>query len=205
MNKEHIFECTHEAITHLKERDPKLAAYIDLKGNLRRTMTPDLFESLVSSIISQQISGKAAVTVGNRLKTLLGNITPERILSADAADIQKCGMSMKKVSYMKSAAEAAANGTLPIEMIGSMTDKEMIDCLTSLPGIGVWTAEMLMIFSLGRTNVFSYNDFGIRKGLMRLHDIDKITKPLFEEYRALYSPHCTIASFYLWELASEQP
>lgn len=199
-----VFIYGPEAVEHLSRRDPLLGAHIARIGPMERETTPDLFESLVGSIVSQQISGKAAVTVGNRLMELLGGeCTPERVIDADPLAIQACGMSHRKVSYIKSAAQAARDGSLPLAGLASMTDEELVKCLDALPGIGRWTAEMLMIFSLNRHDILSYDDLGIRRGLMRVHSLESISRKEFEHFRTLYSPYGSVASLYLWHVAGE--
>lgn len=203
MTDKSYYRFPEDACAYLKKADPVLGAHIERIGPLERKMTPDLFEALAGSIISQQISGKAALTVESRLRELLGEITPDSVSCADAGAIQKCGMSMRKVSYMKSAALAFLDGSLPMGEISGMDDEEIIRLLDALPGIGRWTAEMLLIFSLGRHDVFAFDDLGIRKGLARVHSLEKVTKPLFEEYRKIYSPYGSAASLYLWHIAGE--
>lgn len=200
----HIFIYGDDAIAHLRERDPLLGVHIDRLGRLERETTPDLFRSLVGSIVGQQISGKAALTVESRLLELLeGVCTPEAVHAADPLAIQSCGMSHRKVSYIKSAAAAAIDGSLPLGDLPGMDDEELIDCLDALPGIGRWTAEMLLLFSLNRPDILSYDDLGIRRGLMRVHGLESVSKQEFTRFRELYSPYGSVASFYLWHVAGE--
>ncbi len=187
-------------LNHLRKRDKKLAEIIDRLGFLERQVTSDLFVALVESIISQQISNKAAVTVNRRVYELIGQITPENIAKTNHFHIQKCGMSLKKASYIKIAADAVLSGTVDFAEFPNMTDQQIIEKLVSLPGVGVWTAEMLMIFSLQHPNILSYDDLVIRKSMIKLYGLSELTKEQFEFYRMRYSPYCSIASLYLWEL-----
>ena len=197
MNNLAIFEYGQKETDHLKKRDKKLGKAIDEMGIIEREVNPDIFSSLVSSIVSQQISSKAAVTIFSRLSALAGEITPGSIKSLDIESIQKCGMSFKKAGYIKTAAEA----DIDFATLGLLSDKEIIDILTALPGIGLWTVEMLLLFSLSRPDILSYNDLAIRRGMMNLYGLEKITKPDFEKYRKKYSPYGSVASLYLWELS----
>ena len=197
------FEYGDEALAHLSKRDRKFAALIERMGRLERELTPDLFAALTGGIIAQQISGKAAVTVENRLLDKVKRITPESVAALSPEEIQSCGMSMKKARNILSAAEAVLAGTLPIGRFPEMSDAEVVEQLSALPGIGVWTAEMLLIFSLGRQDVLSYGDFGIRQGIMRLYGHKVLPRERFLRYRKRYSPYGSIAAFYLWELAGE--
>ncbi|MFA6335127.1 MAG: DNA-3-methyladenine glycosylase [Bacteroidales bacterium] len=195
------FNYGDKEISYLKQKDKKLGEVIDILGLLKKPVTPDLFVALVESIISQQISSKAAVTVIRRVYELLGQITPENISRTNHFHIQKCGMSLKKASYIKIAADAILSRTVDFGKFPEMSDQQVIDKLVTLPGIGVWTAEMLMIFSLQRPNILSYDDLVIRRVMIKLYGLKDISKDEFEKYRKRYSPYCSVASLYLWEIA----
>ncbi|OQB25271.1 MAG: DNA-3-methyladenine glycosylase [Firmicutes bacterium ADurb.Bin182] len=200
-----VFKYGEAETDYLKKRDKKLAAAIERIGKIERKVMPDIFCALVSSIVSQQISNKAAATVWNRLFQLSGGMTAENINGLSTESIQKCGMSMRKADYIKGIASAVARGELDLNRLTQLPDDEIIDVLTKLKGIGVWTAEMLLIFSLQRPNVLSFDDLGIKRGLCILHghkskSIDRIT---FNKYKDRYSPYCSVASLYLWAVSSE--
>jgi DNA-3-methyladenine glycosylase II len=196
-----IFEYGQKEIDYLKRKDKKLGAAIDKIGMIHRKVTPNPFEALISSVVGQQISTKAAVTVWGRLVELLGNITPESIFQADISKIQVCGMSQRKAGYIKGIAEAAISGEVDFKLLPSMTDEEIIKKLSSLHGVGEWTAEMLLIFSLNRPDVVSYKDLAIRRGMMNLYGLKELPKEKFEKYRKRYSPQGSVASLYLWALS----
>ena len=184
---------------HLKNTDKKLAAVIEKYGIIKREITGDPFAALIESVIGQQISGRAAETVTKRFYALLKNkLTPSAVKKCGTQAIQSCGMSFRKASYITGIAEAAVEKKLDFKKIHLMEDEEIIKKLSSLNGIGVWTAEMFLIFSLGRKNILSYGDLGIRDGIMKLHNLKKLSKKDFEKYKKLYSPYSSIASFYLW-------
>ncbi len=189
-------------LDYLKKKDKKLAKIIDELGIIKRTLDANLYSSLLSAIVSQQISGKAAETVWSRLENLAGEVTPENISKLTIEDIQKCGMSFKKVDNIKNATEKVLSGELDIENLHKLSDEEICAELSKLNGIGIWTAEMLLIFSMGRMDILSYGDFGIKKGIQLLHKLDKIDKKAFNKYKKLYSPYGTIASFYFWAIAN---
>ena len=195
------FKYGNKEMDYLKERDPILGAAIDRIGFVKREVNPDIFSALISSIISQQISTKAAITVKNRLLELVGEIKPENIIKLDLEEIQKCGMSMRKADYINSIAEAVINKAVDLNNLNKLSDEEVIKELTKLKGVGEWTAEMLLIHSLQRPNVLSFKDLGIRRGLMRLYSLDHISKDEFEVYRNRYSPYNTVASIYLWKIS----
>ena len=195
------FQYGQKEIEYLKRKDKKLAVAIDRIGIIEREITPDPFEALVSSIVSQQVSKKAAETVLNRFHELVGEITPENILKANEEFIQKCGMTMRKAGYIKGIADAAISGEIDFNNLDSLSDEEIIKKLSALHGVGVWTVEMLLIFSLNRTNVVSYKDLAICRGMMNLYRLKTLSKEQFEKYKKRYSPYGSVASLYLWQLS----
>ena len=200
---EPYFKYGREEVDYLKSRCKKMAALIDRIGPYQRRVTPDVFVALCRSIIGQQISVKAADTVSGRFTDVVGKITPENILKRRPATLQKCGMSMKKVEYIRGVAKAAQMGDVDYTNLKNLDDVEIIDQLTALNGIGVWTVEMLLIFSLQRPDVISFGDLAIRNSLMKLHGHRKLTKELYCRYKKRYSPYGSTASLYLWALASD--
>ena len=196
-----IFEYGQKEIDHLKRKDKKLGAAIDKIGMIQREIMPDPFTALISSVVSQQISKKAAETVWNRLATLLGNLTPESITQVELSAIQSCGMSERKARYILGIADAAKSGVIDFRLLDTLTDEEIIKKLSSLHGVGVWTAEMILIFSLCRPNVVSYKDLAICRGMTNLYGLKELSKITFERYRKRYSPYGSVASLYLWELS----
>jgi len=196
-----IFEYGQKEIEYLKKKDKKLGAAIDRIGMIEREITSDPFSALISSVIGQQISNKAAQTVNNRLNNLLLEVTPQTIANADLFEIQHCGMTLKKAQYIKGIAEAAISGQVDFNLLQTMSDDEIIKKLSSLHGVGIWTAEMLLIFSLCRPNVISYKDLAIRRGMMNLYGHKELSKEKFEQYKKRYSPYASIASLYLWAIS----
>lgn len=191
-------------INHLKKRDKKMAAAIERLGMIVRPLSPDLFAALIRNIVDQQISVKAALTVNTRLVALLGAVTPMAVAAAPIEAIQGCGMTMKKAGYIKGAAEAALDGSLDLSALSQLPDNEVITQLSSLNGVGVWTAEMLLISSLSRPNVLSWGDLAIRRGMINLYRHKTLPRERFEKYRRRYAPYGTTASLYLWALSHEE-
>ncbi len=192
-----------EATDYLTQKDPVLGKAIQTIGMIRRPMTPDLFEALVSSIVSQQIAKKAYFTVWSRINELTGTITPEIIAGLDREVLKGCGLSYKKTDWIQTAAQMVKSGEISLEALPAMTDEEVTKTLVKLPGIGVWTAEMLMIFALGRPDILSYGDLAIRRGIMSLYGLTELPKSEFEVIRKRLSPYNSIASLYFWELSHE--
>lgn len=160
----------------------------------------DLFYALVQSIVSQQLAVKAADAIFSRVEALLGEITPERILAADMQALRECGLSGRKIEYLRGIAEARISGRIDFDSLPAKSDAEVIRELVKLKGVGVWTAEMLLIFALGHPDILSYSDLGIRRGIMMLNHLDTLTETEFEFYRRRYSPYGTLASLYLWRI-----
>lgn len=196
-----VFKYGYKEIDYLKNKDKKLAAVIDRIGIIEREVIPDLFAALVHSVVGQQISSRAAVSVWKKMNERLGSINPETIMAASAEDIQSCGISMRKALYIKGIREAVRQERLNIEEFPKLSDEEIINRLSALKGIGVWTAEMLLIFSLQRPDVVSRGDLGIQRGMKILYGHKDLDKARFERYRKRYSPYGSVASLYLWELA----
>ena len=196
-----IFEYDQSSIEYLQKKDKKLGAAIERIGRVERQVIPDLFTALVHSIVGQQISKQAAATVWNRVQEYFGEITPARVAIASSEEIQQLGMSLRKATYIKGVAEAALEGSLDLDRLNSLPDGEIIKRLSSLHGGGVWTAEMMLIFSLQRPDVVSWGDHAIRKGMMNLYGLTELTRGQFDKHRKRYSPYGTVASLYLWEIA----
>ncbi|NLC66280.1 MAG: DNA-3-methyladenine glycosylase 2 family protein [Clostridium sp.] len=198
------FEYGTKELGYLKQKDKKLGYIIDEIGMIKRKINKDLFSALIASVISQQISTKAAVTVESRLLDLAVNLTPENIAKFSVNEIQKCGMSFRKSDYIKSIAEYFIENTIDFANLNKLEDPEIIKELTKLKGVGAWTAEMMLIHTFERRDILSFNDLGIRRGIMKLYSLDSLSKEEFEEYKEKYSPYGTVASLYLWEISSKE-
>jgi len=196
-----ILEYGEREISYLSKKDKKLGKLIESTGPLGCRVSEDLFDSLVGYIATQQISNRAAETVSMRIAQKFGIVTPEKIASLPEEEIKSVGISMKKAQYIKGLSEAVLSGRLDIKGLAGLPDEDVASQLTSIRGIGDWTAEMFLIFSLGRPDVVSCKDFAIRKGMMMLYGLKTLDRDTFEKYRKRYSPYGTIASLYLWHLS----
>ena len=188
-------------IGFLSRKDKRLAVAIERIGPIQREVRPDLFDALMHSIVGQQIATKAQQTVWARLVLALGEVTPETIEGAETATLQGVGLSFRKVAYMKAAARKVLLGELDVEALRLMDDASLCATLCALDGVGVWTAEMLMLFSLQRPDVLSFGDLAILRGLRMLHRHREVSRDRFETYRRRYSPYGSAASLYLWAIA----
>lgn len=199
---EAYFQYGEKELSYLKNRDKRLAEVIDKVGMVKRRVIPDLFAALVHSIVGQQISTKAHETIWQKLLARFGTITPAAIASISREELQRFGITFKKVDYIQSAARKIIRGEFDIEELHGMTDEEVCNRLSSLDGIGVWTAEMLMLHSLQRPDILSFGDLAVQRGLRMLYHHRKITRELFEKYRRRYSPYGSVACIYLWAVSA---
>ena len=203
MSEKRFFPYGAVEIEYLKKKDKRLGEAIDRIGPLQRTVTPNLFNALINSIIGQQISMKAANTVRDRITMALGEITPETICKISLEKLQSFGLSFRKAGYIKGIADVVLSKEFNIEELNELSDEEVCKRLSALKGLGIWTAEMLMIFSMERKNIVSWGDLAIRRGMMKLYHHKELDRKRFEVYKKRYSPYGTVASLYLWEISQE--
>ena len=197
---DNYFEYGEKELLHLKKKDKKLGAAIERIGMIRRKVNPDVFSSLTESIVGQQISSKAAASVCKKLQDMT-EMRPEKLHALSQEEIKACGMSMRKAGYIKGLAKHYVEKTVDFDNLKDKSDAQIIKTLTQIEGIGLWTVEMLLIFTLARPNVVSFGDLAIRRGMMNLYGHKEINKERFLRYAKRYSPYGSVASLYLWELS----
>lgn len=195
------FEYGEKEILYLKSKDKKLAAVIDRLGFIRRETDSDLFASVVHKIVGQQISMKAQETLWRRMNEGLGIINADTLLEAGREKVKSFGMAYRKADYILDFAAKVKSGEFDIEAVATMSDRDAIETLTALKGIGVWTAEMLLLFCLRRPDILSFGDLGIVRGLRMLYRHKTVDKKRFERYRKRFSPYGSTASLYLWAVS----
>ena len=195
------FEYGEKEISYLKSRDAKLADVIDRLGFVEREIDTDLFSAVVHHIIGQQISTKAQATIWQRMQDALGQVNAETILSAGVSNLQALSISFRKAEYITDFARKVHTGEFDIEAVNQMSDADAISALSSLKGIGVWTAEMILLFCMQRPDIFSYDDLAIQRGLRMVYHHRRIDRKLFEKYRRRFSPYCSVASLYIWAVS----
>ena len=198
---ESIFEYGDKEIRYLKSKDKKLAAVIDRLGHIERKIDSDLFAAVVHHIVGQQISMKAQETLWRRMKEGLGIINADTLLAAGRERVKSFGMAYRKADYILDFAAKVKSGEFDIEAVAAMDDREAIATLTALKGIGVWTAEMILLFSLGRKDVLSFGDLGIIRGIRMLYRHREVNRVRFERYRRRFSPYGSVAAVYLWAVS----
>lgn len=198
---ESIFQYGEKEIDYLWSRDPRMAEVIDKIGVVRRRVIPDVFAALVHSIVGQQISTKAHESIWRKVEETVGEVSPKNILAISPELLQSVGISFRKEEYIRDAARRFESGEFDVLSFDSMSDEQVIEKLTQLKGVGVWSAEMLMLFSMQRPDVLSFGDLAILRGLRMIYHHRRIDRRLFEKYRRRFSPCNSVASLYLWAVA----
>jgi len=188
------------AVRHLKKSDPTLCAIIERVGPYRMQYRDPSFEALVRSIVFQQLHGKAARTIFDRLVAAAGGvITPESILKLTAAQMRAAGLSKQKLSYVRDLAQRTHSGEVDFAALRTLSDEAVITTLTKVKGIGEWTAHMFLIFALQRPNVLPTGDYGVRSAIKRAYRKRKLPTPAaMEKLAKSWHPYCSVAAWYLW-------
>ena len=186
---------------YLSCADSRMQAVIDRVGHINRPVDTDLFSSVIHHIIGQQISTKAQATIWQRMQERLGTVDPDHILKAGIPELQTLGMTFRKAEYITEFAEKVHTGAFDLNAVERMNDEDAIRELSSLKGIGVWTAEMILLFCMQRPDILSFHDLAIQRGLRMVYHHRSIDRKLFEKYRRRFHPYCSVASLYLWAVS----
>jgi DNA-3-methyladenine glycosylase II len=190
-----------KALTHLTQADPIMGAIIDKVGPYRIVYTEPIFQSLARSIVYQQLSGKAAATIFGRFVTAVGGepLTPKKVLRLTFEEMRSIGLSSQKATYIRDLAGKTSARELVFEQFDTMSDEEVLAALTRVKGIGVWTAQMFLMFSLRRLDVLPCADLGIRNAVQKAYGLDEpVSIDQIKKIGERWRPYCTVASWYLW-------
>jgi DNA-3-methyladenine glycosylase II len=189
-----------EAIHHLKRSDPILSEIIDRVGEYQIAFRDPDFETLVKSIVYQQLSGRVASVIFGRLAKAAGaKLTPENVLKLRPSRMRNLGLSGQKTAYIRDLARHTRDGRVVFHELSRLSDAEVIERLTQVKGIGVWTVHMFLIFALRRTDVLPVGDLGIRNAIRKAYGMAELPQPPeMEALAARWRPYCTVASWYLW-------
>jgi len=189
-----------EAIEHLRRSDPVLAGIIERIGDYTIQFREPGFETLVRSIVYQQLSGRVASVIFGRLKAAAGDpLTPENVLKLRPSRMRTLGLSTQKTVYIRDLARHTRDGAVRFEDLAHAADVEVIEHLTQVKGIGVWTAHMFLIFALRRPDILPTGDLGIRNAMRKAYGLQDLPSPAqMEELGARWRPYCSVASWYLW-------
>ncbi len=191
---------------HFRKHDPVLGRVVEKLGRIDFELDDGHYEALVGSIMFQQLAGSAARAILNRFKELYnGKIpTPEEYLSTDEKKLRFAGVSPQKISYLRDLCERMVNGSLDLKSLEHLPDDEAVRRLDEVRGVGRWTAEMFLIFVLGRTDVLPVDDLGVQKAVKRLYHLRKLpTEEKFKRLAKNWHPYCSIATLYLWRSGEE--
>ncbi|MFD3259252.1 DNA-3-methyladenine glycosylase [Paenibacillus lentus] len=189
-----------DRLAALSAADARMGALISLIGEIMTTPQGPHFASLARSIISQQISVKAAATIRGRVLELAGELSPAALSSVSDEALRGAGLSASKVVYLRDLSCKVLAGEVVLEQLHDMSDSEVVQALTSIKGIGKWTAEMFLIFGLGRENVVSTGDAGLQRAARWLYNLEeRADRKYLQQVMGLWSPYGSIASLYLWE------
>lgn len=193
-----------DSIKHLR-KDRRLAKVIDRVGEYNISLTKNPYESLVEAIITQQLSGKAADSISKKFRKIYGRFPkPAAVLKTPDAKLRKAGLSGMKVKYIKDLSARIESKKLRLSSMKNLTDDQVIEELTLVKGIGRWTAEMFLIFSLGRLDVLPVGDLGLRKGVQKLCSLSELPeKDEIEKIAQKWRPYRTVATWYLWKSLSQ--
>jgi len=187
------------ALDHLKASDPVLAAIIERCGPFTMSYREPAFSTLVRSIVYQQLSGKAAATILQRLIDAAGGeLTPDSILKLRVPRMRACGLSQQKTQYIRDLARRTRAGKLDFSRLQALPDEEVVAALTEVKGVGEWTAQMFLMFALRRENVLPCGDLGVQNAIRKAYRKKKVTPKHVERMRKRWHPYCSVASWYLW-------
>jgi DNA-3-methyladenine glycosylase II len=189
-----------KAINHLKKSDPVMCAIIEQVGPCRMEFGEPTFHSLAEAIVYQQLNGKAAVTIFKRFTDAAGTpVTPEGILKLSEQQLRAVGLSKQKSSYLRDLAAKTQSGLLSFEKLADMPEAEVIEHLTQVKGVGVWTAHMFLMFTLRRPDVLPTGDYGVQVAIKKHYRKRKLPKPSdMEKIAKPWSPYRSVACWYLW-------
>ena len=193
-----------EERAYVAGKDPVMKELVERFGRLEIHVSGDIFADLVSDIVGQMLSNRVAEVIVGRLRALAGGLTPEKLLAKTLEEIKNCGMSARKAEYILALSRDVKEGKYDFSRLDSMTDGEAIAYLMKIKGVGRWTAEMIAEFSLGRKDIFSYDDMALRNGIVKAHGFKTLSKKRFERLRKKYSPYASVASLYYYRLNDEK-
>lgn len=192
---------SEEAVQKICHADPQMQKLVKAVGDIEVPLRSNYFMSLVRSIVGQQISVAAAQAIYDRLKLLLDNkVTASSLLAVPSNQLREAGLTYRKIEYVKDLATKVSNGELDLQNINAFDNRSLLKRLTSVKGIGKWTAEMFLILSLGRMDILAIDDVGLQRAAHWLYQVDASDRRnILIKKKPLWEPNLSIASFYLWE------
>ena len=201
MNK---IEINKKDLEALKALDPVLSEYIDNSEMPIRYYDNSFFECVTKTLIGQLISKKAADSIYQNLKHLLKQVSAKNFIEKDKEEIINCGIYEKKYNQILTVAKDVKSGILDAQQLALSNDQKIVKTLCKYPGIGPWSAEMILLFGLKRKDILSFNDFGIRSGVKKVYDLKTLSKVDFEKIKKRLSPYGSLASLYFWQAHTKE-
>jgi len=197
-----------EAGLDFLKKDKNMKVLIKKFGRPDFNQGQDYFQSLLRSIVFQQLSGKAAQTIYERLVSLIpktSNLCPNEVLKLNKDEMRKAGLSFQKINYVRNLADYFENNSLQKNNVEKMTEEEISKELIQIKGIGQWTVDMFLMFTLNRADILPYKDLGIQKGIMKIFKMKNLpSKNEMENCSRKWRPYRTIACWYLWRIADDK-
>ena len=196
---------TKEIIDYLQKRDELFFELYNNYGLINHKLYNDYYMAIVFQIVGQMLSKTVGDKIFSRVEALCeGNVCAERIINLDREELRQCGMAYSKADYILQFTQKYLNGDYDFSYIERKSDEELITYLRSIKGVGLWTAEMLALFSFGRENIFSYDDVALRNGIIKAKGFKTLSKKRFEGLRNKYSPYCSFASMYFYKVNDDK-
>ena len=192
---------------HVRKNDPKLRRVLDSRGLIKFKPQGEAFESLVESVLSQQLAGSAAEAIIRKVRALFidGQLDASGIHQVDPRRLRAAGVSPQKLSYLKDLSSRVVEGRLDLNALRPLPDDEIVNILDQVKGIGPWTVQMFLIFTLGRPDVLPVDDYGIKTSVQRIYGLSELPKrAAIEDLAARWRPFCTVASLYLWHAKDKE-
>ena len=183
---------------YISNKHPVMKALVDHYGKLKMGKISDVYMSLILHIISQMLANSVSDALIKRFLALVGEINPENVLSVGADAIRECGISRKNAAYILELSNSILENRYDFSLLDAMSDDEAVKYLMQIKGVGKWTAEMIVEFTLGRLNIFSYEDVALQNGIKKAHGFKTLSKLRFDRLRKTYSPYCSVASVYYY-------
>ena len=183
---------------YISDKHPVMKTLVEHYGKLQMGKVKDIYTSLVLHIISQMLANSVSEILIKRFLNLVGEITPENVIRVGKEAIRECGISLKKAEYILELSHNIVEKVYDFSGLESMSDDETVKYLMQIKGVGKWTAEMIVEFTMGRLNIFSYDDVALQNGIKKAHGFKTLSKMRFERLRKLYVPYCSVASVYYY-------
>lgn len=194
-----IYDSDSPIVSYLTQKDPLLITLFEKKKRIHVTLNENYFIALVETIIAQQLSAKVASVISKRVHDYFSSeITPEKIIDTHEDELRAIGLSFQKIKYLKSLATHIIEKDVDLDTFNTLSDQAVIDMLIKIKGIGVWTAQMFLMFSLGREDVFSSLDLGLRNALKKIYQNPNLTMSDIDDIALSWSPYRSVVAHFLW-------